>query len=95
MIKMLYKFPRKYSTSGTNSKKYFDSQGNIKKIKDIPFVSFKDTMLLKYGVYYQEALSLADFLAPMLRIIPEERGSAWEALRHQWLKAKSTEFFDR
>jgi serine/threonine-protein kinase SRPK3 len=85
MIRMLFRFPKDFATSGTNSRKNFDSNGHMKKLQHVSYVSFKDTMLYKYGVYYQEAVQLAEFLSPMLRIIPEERGSAWESLHHCWL----------
>ena len=39
----------------------------------------------KYGMARAEALELADFLLPMLRLEPVLRASAGEMLVHPWL----------
>ncbi len=93
MMEMLNKFPRNYSTIGTNSKKYFNEQGNLKKIESLNFMGLKDTLIKVHRVRADEAEALANFLMPMLKIYPEERATAKEMLNHPWLDMESDEFF--
>jgi serine/threonine-protein kinase SRPK3 len=45
MMELLQKFPRNYATIGTNSKKYFDKFGNLKKINDLRHFPLKEALL--------------------------------------------------
>jgi len=47
MMELLNAFPRKYSTIGTNSHRYVDSDGTLKNIKALNFMNLKD-LLTKY-----------------------------------------------
>lgn len=55
MMELLNKFPRNYSTIGTNSKKYVDENGNLKKIKNLNFMNLKDLLTHYHGVKEEEA----------------------------------------
>lgn len=53
-----------------------------------------DLMCAKYHVKKEEATLLADFLTPMLEVIPQKRMTSWQALHHPWLYDMSSEFFE-
>lgn len=71
MMEMLNKFPKNYSTVGTNSKKYVDNSGNLKKIKNLNYLNLVDLMTHFHKIKRSEAVALADFLLPILNIYPE------------------------
>ena len=85
MIELLNEFPRNWSTIGTNSKRYFDKDGKLKKIKTLRFWGLKDILMQRYKMAEHEAIALEDFLLPMLRILPQERATAEEMINHHWL----------
>ena len=93
MMEMLNVFPAKYSTSGTNSKKYVDAQGSLRKIPSLQYMGLKDVMMKRHGIRASEAEALASFLEPMLRIYPYERATAAEMLSHPWLDMDTEDFF--
>lgn len=93
MMEMLNAFPSSYSTSGTNSKKYIDANGNIKKIPELHLMGIKDVMMKRHGIKESEAQAFADFLEPMLKIRPQDRASPAEMLNHYWLDMDTEDFF--
>lgn len=93
MMEMLNAFPARYCTSGTNSKKYVDSQGNLRKIPSLHYMGLKDVMMKRHGIRESEAAALASFLMPMLHIYPHERATAAQMLNHHWLDMTTEDFF--
>lgn len=93
MMQMLNKFQKSYSTIGTQSKKFFDGNGNFKKLNFSGYKSMEEVLIKKYNVKPEEAREIQDFLLPMLEIVPEKRISAREALEHPWLEVKEGESF--
>jgi len=93
MMELLNKFPRQYSTVGTQSKKFLDAAGNFKKVAEINFKSIKDVLIKKYHVDSFQSLLLEQFLLPMLDIFPEKRISAFESLKNEWLEIHENEQF--
>ena len=95
MMEMLNKFPKEYSTVGTQSKKFLDAAGNFKKVAEINFKTMKDVLVQKYHVNSSQAIFLEQFLLPMLEIFPEKRVSAFDSLKNFWLEINENEpFFD-
>ena len=92
MIELLNELPKDWSTIGTGSKKYFDKDGRLKKIRTLRFWGLKDILMQRYKMAEHEAVALEDFLMPMLRILPQERATAAEMLNHHWLDMSSTSF---
>lgn len=92
MLELLNEFPRNWSTIGTHSKRYFDKDGKLKKIKSLRFWGLKDILIQRYKMQENEAIALEDFLLPMLRILPQERATAAEMINHPWLNMTSTDF---
>ena len=92
MLELLNEFPKNWSTIGTNSKRYFDKDGKLKKIKKLRFWGLKDILIQRYKMAENEAICLEDFLLPMLKVLPQERATAEEMLNHPWLSMKSKDF---
>ena len=93
MMELLNKFPTNYSTVGTNSKKYFDQYGNLKRIHSLHHMGLKELMMKFHGIVESEAEALASFLEPMLKIYPEERAKPGDMINHHWLDMETEDFF--
>lgn len=93
IIELLGNFPASFALSGSNSKRFFDSKGSLKKNPSLNFMGLKDTLIKVHRVKEGEAELFADFLGKMLRLSPFKRASAWELLQHRWLKSTSDDFF--
>ena len=85
-IELLGKMPKKFALSGSDSLKYFDKKGKLRRIKKLVYYPLKSVLVEKYHFKEKEAQALADFMMPMLEYYPDKRASARELLRHPWLK---------
>ena len=85
-IEICGKMPKNFIERGENWKKYFDRNGKLKRIGEIPHINLKNILVQKHKLKENEAQALWDFLKPMLEYFPEKRISARELLRHPWLK---------
>lgn len=95
MMEMLNRFPKDYSTVGTQSKKFVDYAGNFKKVAELNFKTMRDVLVRRYKADPAQAAALQDFLTPMLDIYPQTRTSAFRSLFHSWLEAREGEQFFR
>lgn len=95
MMEMLNRFPREYSTVGTQSKKFVDSAGNFKKVAELNFKTMRDVLVKRYRADPAQADALQAFLMPMLDIYPQSRISAFKSLFDPWLEVKEGEQFFR
>ena len=86
IIELLGKMPKKFALSGSDSYKYFDKKGKLRRIKKLVYYPLKNVLMEKYNFKEKEAQALTDFMLPMLEYYPEKRASARELLRHPWLK---------
>ncbi len=84
-IELLGKMPKKFALSGLNSKKYFNKNGELKRIKGLQYFPLKNVLIKKYHFKENEAEALSDFMLPMLEYYPEKRASAKKMLSHPWL----------
>ena len=78
--------PKKFVSRGSNSKKYFNKLGKLKRIKNIKKLNLKEILINKYYFKEKEAQALTDFIMPMLEYFPEKRATARQMLKHPWLK---------
>jgi len=85
-IEICGKMPRNFIERGENWRKYFDRNGKLKRMGEIPHINLKNILVQKHKLKENEAQALWDFLKPMLEYFPEKRISARELLRHPWLK---------
>ena len=92
MIELLNEFPKDWSTIGTHSKRYFDKDGKLKKIKTLRYWGLKDILIQRYKMAEHEAIAFEDFLLPMLTIRPQERATAEQMINHYWLDMPGNDF---
>ncbi len=85
-LQILGKMPKKFVSRGSNSKKYFNKLGKLKRIKNIKKLNLKEILINKYYFKEKEAQALTDFIMPMLEYFPEKRATARQMLKHPWLK---------
>ncbi|XP_061540925.1 SRSF protein kinase 1a isoform X2 [Phycodurus eques] len=85
MIELLGRIPRQYALSGKYSQEYFTKKGDLKHITKLKPWGLLEVLVDKYEWPRQEAESFADFLLPMLELVPDKRATAAECLRHPWL----------
>ncbi|KAM9350936.1 SRSF protein kinase 1a isoform 1-T1 [Symphorus nematophorus] len=85
IIELLGSIPRKLIMSGKYSKDFFTKKGDLKHITKLKPWGLLEVLIDKYEWPREEAECFADFLIPMLELIPEKRATAAECLRHPWL----------
>jgi len=89
IIELVSKVPKNFALSGTQSKKFFDKQGNLRKIQGFHYWPLRNVLSEKYNIRLEEAIALGEFLKPMLNFYPHRRIQAKDALRLPWLSMKS------
>ncbi|XP_041083747.1 SRSF protein kinase 1-like isoform X1 [Polyodon spathula] len=87
MIELLGKIPRKLITGGKYSKEFFTKKGDLRHITKLKPWGLLEVLVEKYEWLRDEAQTFADFLLPMLELIPEKRATAAECLRHPWINS--------
>ncbi|XP_047450778.1 SRSF protein kinase 1a isoform X2 [Mugil cephalus] len=85
IIELLGSVPRKLIMTGKYSKDFFTKKGDLKHITKLKPWGLLEVLIDKYEWPREEAECFADFLIPMLELIPEKRATAAECLRHPWL----------
>lgn len=76
MMELLGRMPKNLALSGKNSRKFFDSRGNLRRINGLSFWPLKKILTVKYMIRESEAFMLADFLMQMLSWNHEKRATA-------------------
>ena len=76
MMELLGRMPKNLALSGKHSKKYFDSRGNLRRIKDLRYWPVKKVLTDKYLIREEEAQAFSDFLLPMLEWHHDRRATA-------------------
>ncbi|XP_068185978.1 SRSF protein kinase 1a isoform X1 [Antennarius striatus] len=85
IIELLGSVPRKLIMTGKYSKDFFTKKGDLKHITKLKPWGLLEVLVDKYEWPREEAECFADFLIPMLELIPEKRATAAECLRHPWI----------
>ena len=85
MMELLGKMPKNLALSGKNSRKFFDSRGNLRRINGLSFWPIRKVLTEKYYIKEKEAIALSDFLMPMLSWHHDRRATAQQMLKHPWL----------
>lgn len=76
MEELLNKFPKKFALSGKNSKKFFDKNGNLKRIPNLHYWPLRSVLIEKYRIKENESKAFEDFLMPQLNCYPTRRATA-------------------
>ncbi|KAI0820945.1 kinase-like domain-containing protein [Irpex lacteus] len=82
--------PQKMRVEGTKSRRYFDEQGRPLITVDFPPTIMHEA-LMKVRIPEDAAKEMASFLMSMLRIDPDERVTAAQALKHPWVAIQTPE----
>jgi serine/threonine-protein kinase SRPK3 len=85
MMELLGRMPQNLALSGKNSRKFFDSRGNLRRINGLSYWPLRKVLTDKYHMRETEANALSDFLMPMLRWRHDGRATAEQMLKHPWL----------
>merc|ERR1719162_2363338 len=85
-VELLGPMPRTLIDRGRRSTTYFNRRGDLRHIKSLRYWGLEDVLQQKYHMHPVEAMNLASFLLPMLRLSPEERSTAQTLLTHPWLR---------
>ncbi|XP_074535692.1 SRSF protein kinase 3-like [Halichoeres trimaculatus] len=87
IIELLGAIPSHFALSGRNSKKYFNRKGQLRHISKLKPWSLFEILLDKYEWPREEALQFSSFLLTMLELLPEQRATAAQCLKHPWLSS--------
>lgn len=88
IIELLGEIPRRIALSGKNSKAYFNSKGELKRISALKPWGLYEVLREKYEWPPREAREFEAFLTPMLEFDPKLRATAADCLTHPWLQIK-------
>ncbi|KAF7695947.1 SRSF protein kinase 3 [Silurus meridionalis] len=86
IIELLGKIPASVALSGKYSSKYFNRNGDLRRIATLRPWGLYEVMIEKYHFRLQEATLFSDLLLRMLDFLPEQRVTAAQCLEHPWLK---------
>ncbi|EAS00244.2 kinase domain protein (macronuclear) [Tetrahymena thermophila SB210] len=87
------KFTKKFALSGFKSKKYFDKQGNLRRIPSLHYWPLLNVLIEKYHFKEEEAKLFDEFMQVMLKTNPLDRASAHECLQTKWIHTKPNYLF--
>lgn len=76
MMELLGRMPKNLALSGKNSRKFFDSKGNLRRINGLSYWPLKKVLTEKYLIREEEANALSNFLMPMLGWHHDKRATA-------------------
>jgi serine/threonine-protein kinase SRPK3 len=62
MMELLGRMPKNLALSGKNSREFFDSKGNLRRINGLSYWPLRKVLTEKYLIKEAEASVLADFL---------------------------------
>jgi len=85
IIELLGPFPKSMCLSGKWSQEIFNRKGELRNIHRLRHWALSDVLKEKYHNSVEEAKEIADFLLPMLQLIPERRANAGGMSGHSWL----------
>ena len=94
MVELLGPIPKYVAFSGKLSKKFFDSNGKLRRIKGLQYWPLKKVMMERYWFMESEAEAFSDFMLPMLEWDQEKWATAQEVLmKSKWLSMPKNEEF--
>ncbi|KAK7435988.1 hypothetical protein CaCOL14_003813 [Colletotrichum acutatum] len=85
IIELLGPFPKSLCLSGKWSQEIFNRKGELRNIHRLRHWALTDVLREKYHFKEEEGKRIADFLTPMLELVPEKRANAGGMAGHVWL----------
>ncbi|KAJ3603036.1 hypothetical protein NHX12_030780 [Muraenolepis orangiensis] len=89
IMELLGPLPTQFVLSGTKSKRYFTSKGQLRRISKLKPWSLCEILQDKFEWRREEAAQFSSFLLTMLEPQPGRRASAAQCLRHPWMETAS------
>eukprot|EP00929_Paragymnodinium_shiwhaense_P025369 TRINITY_DN15361_c0_g1_i1.p1 TRINITY_DN15361_c0_g1~~TRINITY_DN15361_c0_g1_i1.p1 ORF type:complete len:614 (-),score=163.38 TRINITY_DN15361_c0_g1_i1:448-2289(-) len=83
---LLGEVPKALVFRGKRAMTFFNRRGELRHIKKLKPWPLDSVLVSKYHMHTLEAVNLASFLGAMLRLMPEERDTAYKLLGHPWLR---------
>ncbi|KAK4144964.1 kinase-like domain-containing protein [Dichotomopilus funicola] len=86
IIELLGPFPKSLCMTGKWSQEIFNRKGELRNIHRLRHWALPDVLREKYHFKEDEGRRIADFLTPMLELMPEKRANAGGMAGHGWLE---------
>ncbi|KAK4570344.1 serine/threonine protein kinase, CMGC [Recurvomyces mirabilis] len=86
IIELLGTFPKSLCISGKWSQEIFNRKGELRNIHRLRHWALPDVLREKYHFSIEEAKRIADFLLPMLELLPAERANAGGMSNHAFME---------
>ncbi|KAJ4378168.1 serine/threonine protein kinase, CMGC [Neocucurbitaria cava] len=86
IIELLGTFPKALCMSGKWSQEIFNRKGELRNIHRLRHWALPDVLHEKYHFASEESKRIADFLLPMLQLLPVDRANAGGMAGHEFLK---------
>lgn len=86
IIELLGPFPKSLCLSGKWSQEIFNRKGDLRNIHRLRHWALPDVLREKYHFKDDEGRRIADFLLPLLELVPEKRANAGGMASHAWLE---------
>ncbi|XP_051932746.1 SRSF protein kinase 3-like [Hippocampus zosterae] len=85
IIELLGPLPSKFALSGKKSQRFFNQNGQLRRISKLKPWSLSEILLDKYRWPRDQAAQFSSFLSTMLHLQPHKRATAAQCLKHPWL----------
>lgn len=85
IIELLGAFPKSLCLSGRWSQEIFNRKGELRNIHRLRHWSLPDVLREKYHFSVSQAMTISEFLLPMLEVLPERRANAGGMASHTWM----------
>lgn len=86
IIELQGDFPKSFALSGQWSSEIFNRHGQLRRITKLRYWKLEDVLIDKYRYSKTDAKELAEFLLPMIEIVPTKRATAQQMLSSPWLE---------
>ncbi|KAL3448359.1 kinase-like protein [Aspergillus insuetus] len=86
VIELLGPFPKSLCLSGRWSQEIFNRKGELRNIHRLRHWALPDVLREKYHFSLSDSMAIADFLLPMLEVLPERRANAGGMVAHAWMQ---------
>ncbi|CAI6340008.1 unnamed protein product [Periconia digitata] len=86
IIELLGAFPKSLCMAGKWSQEIFNRKGELRNIHRLRHWALPDVLHEKYHFSAEESKRIADFLLPMLQLLPVDRANAGGMTGHEFLK---------